>query len=102
MSALGDMIRKYERIMEEQKKKIERYEEALERNQVKFEFFNDTNREVSIHPATLHYCKCNMNPIKQLEVREFILHDGTNTVVKLWGCEEKGLSILVSSQRENE
>lgn len=67
---------------------------------MKFKFFNDTGREVSIHPATeIHGCQCDMGKIKPLETRTFILPDGTYPWLKMWDYGEKvGLSILVSPQ----
>lgn len=71
---------------------------------MKFKFFNDTGREVNVHPATqMHGCQCDMSKIKPLETRTFILPDGTYPWVKMWDYGEKvGLSILVSPQIDNE
>lgn len=51
----------------------------------KFTYFNDTNKEVGIHPATqFHGTTCDMSPIKPLEIREFILPEGSYPWVKQW------------------
>jgi len=65
---------------------------------MKFAFFNDTGREVNVHPATiLHGCKCNNDPIHPLEERIFNLPTGTYPWVKMWDYGDKtGLQILVS------
>lgn len=61
-----------------------------------FIFFNDTGKEVSIHPGTkIHGCECDMSPIKHLEERVFYLPDGTIPWVKMWDYHSH-LSILVS------
>ena len=72
---------------------------------MKFEYFNDTGREIGIHPATReHGTECDMSPIKHLEIRTFYLPDGTYPWVKMWdyGEERGGLCILVSPREENE
>ena len=62
---------------------------------MKFIYFNDTGRRVTIHPATFsHGCIGSSEPIKPLEQRIFELPDGTFPWVKMW--MENGLSILVS------
>jgi hypothetical protein len=72
-------------------------------NQMKFIYFNDTGREVSIHPSTTqHGVKCDMNTIKPLEERTFILPEDSYPWVKMWDLGEKrGLSILVSAQKDD-
>lgn len=68
---------------------------------MKLIFFNDTNRLVRIHPATLiHGCNVNKEHIKPLEERLFELPTGTFPWVKMWDNEQAGLSILVSPVRE--
>ena|SRR5437763_763818 len=63
----------------------------------KFAYFNDTNRIVSIHPATqIHGCECDMAGIQPQTMREFILPEGTYAWVKMWDYGERGLQILVS------
>ena len=66
--------------------------------QMKFVYFNDTGRIVSIHPATfVHGCQGSREPIAPLEQRVFILPDGTYPWVKMWDYgPELGLKILVS------
>jgi hypothetical protein len=65
---------------------------------MKLKYFNDTGREISIHPGTLASgTKCDINIIKPLEEREFFLPDDTYPWVKMWDYgPEQGLSILVS------
>lgn len=51
----------------------------------KFVFFNDTNKDISIHFATKeHGTICDMSNIKPLEEREFILPEGSYAWVKQW------------------
>lgn len=71
---------------------------------MKFKFYNDTGREVSIHPATENNgINCDMSVIKPLEERTFFLPEKTYPWVKMWDYgEKKGLSILVSPQSDNE
>jgi len=70
---------------------------------MKFKFYNDTGKEVSIHPATEIGIKCDMSVIKPLEERSFFLPEKTYPWVKMWDYgEKKGLSILVSAQSDNE
>jgi len=71
---------------------------------MKFKFYNDTGREVTIHPATENNgIKCDMSVIKPLEERSFFLPEKTYPWVKMWDYgEKKGLSILVSAQSDNE
>lgn len=74
----------------------------MEGENLKFVYYNDTGREVSIHPATeLHGTKCDMSTIQHLEMRTFILPENTYPWVKIWDYGEKrGLSILVSPESE--
>lgn len=71
---------------------------------MKFEFLNDTGREVSIHPATEKYgVECDMTTIAQAEVRTFHLPEGTYPGMKLWDYgEERGLMILVTPEKYEE
>jgi hypothetical protein len=70
---------------------------------MKFIYFNDTGRKVSIHPATFsHGCTSSSEPIKPLEQRVFELPVGTFPWVKMWDYGEIGLSILVSPMKEAE
>lgn len=64
----------------------------------KFAFYNDSNRLVSIHPATItHGCEVDMDGIQPGEVRVFTLPEGTYAWTKFWDYGEKfGLQILVS------
>lgn len=62
-----------------------------------FTFYNDTGRQVSIHPATItHGCQCNSSPIEPFQERIFILPKGKIPWVKMWDYgPDTGLSILV-------
>lgn len=61
---------------------------------MKFKFFNDTGREVNIHPATqMNGCQCEISKIKQLEIRTFILPDGTYPWEKGGFMERKAVLI---------
>jgi hypothetical protein len=70
---------------------------------MKFVYYNDTGRNVGIHPATqFHGCEVDMSAIKPLEQRVFILPEGTYPWVKMWDYGgDYGLQILVSPQQEN-
>lgn len=59
-------------------------------------YYNDTGKEVHIHPATVsHGCEVSLEPIQPLEEREFKLPVESYPWVKMW--EHNGrLSILVS------
>lgn len=74
----------------------------MEGENLKFVYYNDTGREVSIHPATeVHGTKCDMSTIQPLEMRTFILPENTYPWVKMWDYgEADGLSILVSPESE--
>ena len=69
---------------------------------MKFKFFNDTGRVVSVHPATIdHGCTADTTPIQHLETRLFILPENTYPWVKMWDYGEKhGLQILVSPMQD--
>ncbi|WP_180953894.1 hypothetical protein [Bacillus sp. M6-12] len=72
---------------------------------MKFTYFNDTGRIVTIHPATFsHGCTGEDSPIKPLEERTFILPEGAVPWVKMWDYSSRGgdLQLLVSPQAENE
>lgn len=71
---------------------------------MKFVYFNDTGRDVTIHSATKeHGTVCDMTTIKPLEERVFTLPNGTYPWVKMWDYGEKyGLSILVSPVKDRE
>jgi hypothetical protein len=52
---------------------------------VKFVFYNDTGKPVSIHPSTVASgCKCDESDIQPLQERIFELPDGTFPWVKMW------------------
>lgn len=70
---------------------------------MKFVYFNDTGRKVSIHPATeMDGVKCDMETIEPLEERTFYLPSNTYPWVKMWDYGEKrGLSILVSARKDD-
>ncbi|RFU67479.1 hypothetical protein D0469_14590 [Peribacillus saganii] len=69
---------------------------------MKFVYYNDTNRDVKIHPATkVHGTECDMSVIMPQEERTFYLPADTYAWVKMWDYGEKvGLKILVSPQRD--
>ena len=70
---------------------------------MKFIYFNDTGRKVSIHPATFsHGYRGSSEAIKPLEQRVFKLPEDTFPWVKMWDYGEIGLSILVSPMKEVE
>lgn len=65
----------------------------------KFIYYNDTKKNVSIHPSTESSgTACDMSVIKPFEQREFILPKGTYPWVKQW---EDG-KILVSPLKDLE
>lgn len=71
---------------------------------MKFKFYNDTGRRISIHPATqASGVEWEDGDIQPLEVRTFRLPPGTYPWVKMWDYgEERGLSLLVSAERDSE
>ncbi|HZH61966.1 MAG TPA: hypothetical protein VEY70_20840 [Metabacillus sp.] len=71
---------------------------------MKFIFYNDTGREVIIHPATeIQGTKCDMSVIKPLEERTFYLPENTYPSVKMWDYGERnGLSIFVLPQQDSD
>jgi hypothetical protein len=71
---------------------------------MKFVYFNDTGREVGIHPATKeHGTMCEIRKILPLEERTFLLPPNTYPWVKMWDYgAERGLSILVSARLNSE
>ncbi|HIV75474.1 MAG TPA: hypothetical protein H9895_10370 [Candidatus Pseudogracilibacillus intestinigallinarum] len=67
---------------------------------MKFVYFNDTNRVVHIHPATIiHGCDVLNTSIQPLEERVFKLPNNTYPWVKMWD-NENGLTILVSPKKD--
>lgn len=68
----------------------------------KLKFYNDTKRDVSVHPATvIQGVECDDSVIKPNEIREFILPEGTYGMIKMWDYGAKsGLQIFVSAVRE--
>ncbi|RCW62965.1 hypothetical protein [Saliterribacillus persicus] len=71
---------------------------------MKFVYFNDTGRTITIHPASfIHGCTSkNKEPIAHLEERVFYLPEGTYPFVKMWDYgEERGLQILISPTRDD-
>lgn len=68
---------------------------------MKFVFFNDTGREITLHPATLNQgIKCNKSIIVPLEEREFILPEGTYPWTKIWGYGEI-LQLIVMARKDD-
>lgn len=69
---------------------------------MKLVYFNDTGKEINIHPGTfLHGIKTSKAPIKPLEERVFELPDGTYPWIKMWEYQGQ-LSIFVSGEKVNE
>lgn len=69
---------------------------------MKFVYYNDTKRNVLIHPATIiQGCKVDLSEIKPYEERVFILPEGTFPWVKMWDYGDLGLSIFVVPCVEN-
>jgi hypothetical protein len=69
---------------------------------VKFVFFNDTGREVSLHAGTfLSGCTGEPSPIQPLETRTLVMPPGTYPWVKLWDQDAKGTMLLLSAVRED-
>lgn len=66
---------------------------------MKFKLYNDTGRLISIDPGTeTSGIKCDMDKIKPLKLRTFLLPSGTYPWVKLWDYGEgRGLSIGFSN-----
>jgi hypothetical protein len=61
-------------------------------------FYNDTGRNINIHPGTaIHGIACDMDVIKPREKRKFKAPQGVLPLVKLWDHGESGLTILVSA-----
>jgi len=69
---------------------------------VKIVYFNDTGKEINIHPGTLsHGTQTSTEPIKPLEERVFELPEGTYPWIMM--CEHDGqLSIFVSGKQCDE
>lgn len=70
---------------------------------MKFVYYNDTGREVSIHSGTkdIYKVECDMSTIQPLQERVFYLPDNTYPWVKMWDYgEQRGLSILVIPQTD--
>lgn len=68
---------------------------------MKFKYFNDTKRDISIHPATYEYgCKTDKEVIRPSEICTFHLPEDTYPLVKMWDYGEKGLSILVTPEKD--
>lgn len=65
----------------------------------RFDYYNDTRRDVSIHSATIsHGCQVeDTSTIEHGEIRTFELPPGTYPWVKMWDYgPQRGLQILVS------
>lgn len=65
---------------------------------MKFYYYNDTQRNVGIHPAMEGYgVKCDMSVIKHGEVREFLLPENAVPLLKMWDYQKHGgdLQILI-------
>lgn len=65
----------------------------------KFDFVNDTNREMSIHSATVEQgVKCCMIPIPPKGIRTFVLPEGTYPLVTIQDNDQ----IFVMVREEDE
>ncbi|MFC0015219.1 MULTISPECIES: hypothetical protein [Allobacillus] len=71
---------------------------------MKFTYFNDTERKVTIHPGTfIRGCEGSDLPIKPLEERTFILPENTYAYLKMWDYgPELGLQILIIPRSDSE
>lgn len=69
---------------------------------MKFVYYNDTGRDISIHAATESSgVICDMSIIKPLDARTFTLPSDTYPWIKMWDYgEEHGLSILVYAKKD--
>ena len=69
---------------------------------MKYTYFNDTKRNVYLHPATeCRKIKCSMEVIKPLEAREFIISGGYDIWTKMWDNGDRGLTLLVWAQEQD-
>lgn len=69
---------------------------------MKVVYFNDTGKEINIHPGTLsHGTKTSSEPIQPLEERVFELPEGTYPWIKMWDHNGQ-LSIFVSGKQDDE
>jgi hypothetical protein len=60
-------------------------------------FYNDTNKEYVIHPATaIHGIECDMSPIPPRTTRKFKAPKGIDPFVKVWEYDNSN-TILVSA-----
>jgi len=60
-------------------------------------YYNDTGRDVLIHPATYAYgCTTDIDIIRPSERCLFTLPEGVTPEIKMWDYGDKGLSILVT------
>lgn len=64
---------------------------------MRVKYYNDTGRDVMVHPATYAYgCTATRDIIKPLETCIFNLPEGATEVeIKMWDYGAKGLSVLV-------
>lgn len=67
---------------------------------MKFEFFNDTGKEMRIHPATkIHGIEYEgKDSILPLTIKVFRLPENTTPLVKLW---ERGTILVTTGSGEN-
>lgn len=65
---------------------------------MKFVFFNDTGKEISIHPGSVAH-NCENNRIQHLQKAIFEVPEGCTPFVKMWDYSDygMGLSLLVSA-----
>lgn len=66
---------------------------------MKFAYYNDTKRVVTIHPGTeMYITKGDISPIKHGEIRYFEIEDGHYPIIKMWDYGDRGLQIFLSSK----
>lgn len=72
---------------------------------MKFSYYNDTGRDISIHAATVEYGVSyeGSGMIKHGEIKVFTLPEGTYPWVKMWDYIEigRGLQIFVTAEKED-
>ena len=66
---------------------------------MKFEFFNDTGKSISIHPGSVPH-NGEAREIAHLQMVTFEVPDGSTPFVKMWdySAHGRGLSLLVQAR----
>lgn len=67
---------------------------------MKFSFYNDTGRLVSIHPATKQYCNYYRDQIEPDDISTFTFPINCDPWMQLWDYGDMGLQILIQSDRK--